>query len=95
MQKNGYRSSRKIFPKKLTLDFATPYIQSRLFKSKVRKSVREIAAQMGISTPAVTKELQHSLNPNLPKEPCTRKTLAGSATHVGNISMHLSICNIV
>ena len=36
MQKNGYRSSRKDFLKKLTLDLATPLIQSRLCKSKVR-----------------------------------------------------------
>ena len=55
MQRNGYKRSRKDFLKKLTLNLATPSIQSQLCKSKVRNSVREAAAQMGISTPAVTR----------------------------------------
>ena len=88
MQRNGYKRSRKDFLKKLTLNLATPSIQSQLCKSKVRNSVREAAAQMGISTPAVTRGLQHSLKPNLLKR-CTvcKKTLAGNATHVRNPSV--------
>ena len=88
MQWNGCRSSRKDFLKKLTLNLATPSIQSRLCKSKVRNSVREAVAQMGISTPDVTRGLQHSLKPNLPKR-CTvcKKNLAGNATHVRNPSV--------
>ena len=70
MQKNSCISFWKDFLKKLTLDLATPSVQSRLCKSKVRNSVWEAAAQTGISTPAVTRGLQHSLKPNLPKR-CT------------------------
>ena len=70
LQKNVYKSSRKDFLKKLTLDLAIPSIQSRLCKLKVQNSMREAAVQMGISTPAVTRGLQHSLKPNLPKR-CT------------------------
>ena len=89
MQKNSCRRFWEDFLKKLTLDLATPFIQSRLCKSKVRNSVREAAAQMEISTPAVTRGLQHSLKPNLPKRctACARKTLAGNATHVRNLSV--------
>ena len=88
MQKNSCRSFWTEFLKKLTLDLATPSVQSRLCKSKVRNSVREAAAQMDISTPAVTRGLQHSLKPNLPKRcTCARKTLAGNVTHVKNLSV--------
>ena len=88
MQKNTCRSFWTEFLKKLTLDLATPSVQSRLCKLKVRSSVREAAAQMDISTPDVTRGLQHSLKSNLPKR-CTyaRKTLAGNATHVRNLSV--------
>ena len=80
MQKNGYRSFRKEFLKMLTLDVATSSVQSRLCKLNVRNSVRKTATQMGISTSTVTRGLQHSLKPNLPKR-CTvcKKTLAGNA----------------
>ena len=89
MQKNSCRSFWKDFLKKLTLELATPSVQSRLCKSKVRNAVWEAAAQMGISIPAVTRGLQHSLNPNLPKRStaCARKTLAGNANHVRNLSV--------
>ena len=70
MQKNGYRSSRKDFLKKLTLELATSSIQSRPSESKVQNSVREAAAQMRILIPAVTRGMQHFLKPNLPKR-CT------------------------
>ena len=101
MQKNGYTCSRKDFLKTLTLDLASPSIQSRLCKSKVRNSVQEAAAQISISTPAVTKGLQHFLKPKLPKRCAVCKKNSRRQcdlcidSHFCSILLLISICSVV